>query len=605
MKRVHITASNPALMPSPALFDVTAIAKKGVEGSLERFALEQIELAPNARREISNEGIDRLAAMLMRTGQLVPCIGHRPDPKQGVTVYDGQRRYLAAKRSHELAGTDGFEGLEPVQSLIVLLLDHEPTAEEARRIQAQVNHAREPLSSFDEQDQFRDCWEARAGLSDDERIAAVCADLGIGPRKAHNLRRQLSLPEPIRARVAERPAGEQISATMANQLASMNEIAPDLTGAVARRITSPELHDKALRDLGAFVHRTVVEDDRTYAVRIDDGAMLDAAEQIQQAHAHLTPPAQEQLAGVLGCERDKLEAELDALAARARSKALKVKITGEIRDRARAGRYAFVYDRGPDFAASIWVIDAVFMLDLVREQLGDDSDGTSAVEHAYFAGAKLEDEELREAAAEEQKRRQAERARHKDAERSNLGLGHDIAAGLMDPTGSQLDALRQIVCHLLAGHYRELIAYGAGWTDRERQQPVGDSGRYEPRHADAVLAAELQRALDEPDPLRGIAQLAARWAAGFVLNPDGVTRTKALGRERIARKLSDALPGGENPLRAAVWEFMRPMLSPNLAQLNRDAFLLDEPLRSTVRLEQHRADSDLTDLDLGDETKMM
>jgi hypothetical protein len=38
--------------------------------------------------------------------------------------------------------------------------------------------------------------------------------------------------------------------------------------------------------------------------------------------------------------------------------------------------------------------------------------------------------------------------------------------------------------------------------------------------------------------------------------------TDGLGRERIARRLSDALPGGENPLRAAVWELMRPMLSP-------------------------------------------
>ena len=121
-----------------------------------------------------------------------------------------------------------------------------------------------------------------------------------------------------------------------------------------------------------------------------------------------------------------------------------------------------------------------------------------------------------------------------------------------------------------------MIAYGAGWTDRERQQPVGDSGHYEPRHIDAIVAAELQRALDEPDPLRGIAQLTARWGAAFVLNPDGVTRTKALGRERIARKLQDTLPGGEHPLRAAVWQFMRPMLSPNLAQLNRDAFVLDE-----------------------------
>jgi hypothetical protein len=86
-----------------------------------------------------------------------------------------------------------------------------------------------------------------------------------------------------------------------------------------------------------------------------------------------------------------------------------------------------------------------------------------------------------------------------------------------------------------------------------------------------------------------------------VLNPDGVTRTEALGRERIARKLSDSLPGGENPLRAAVWEFMRPMLSPNLAQLNRDAFVLDDALESTVRLEEHRGDSDLGELDLGEE----
>ena len=145
-----------------------------------------------------------------------------------------------------------------------------------------------------------------------------------------------------------------------------------------------------------------------------------------------------------------------------------------------------------------------------------------------------------------------------------------------------------------------MIAYGAGWTDRERQQPVGDTGRHEPRHTDAIVDAELQRALDDPDPLRGIAQLTARWGAAFVLDPDGVTRTKALGRERMARKLRDALPGGENPLRAAVWEFMRPMLSPNLAQLNRDAFVVDEA-RDNRRLDEHRGDSDLDDLDLGDE----
>jgi len=243
------TPVNPVLLPSPALFDVTNIAAKGVEGAIERIALDRLELAPNARRDISQEGIERLAAMLMRTGQLVPCIGHRAAPAAPVVLYDGQRRLLAAKASHRLAGGEGFEGLEPVQSLIVLLLDHEPNADEIRRIQAQANQ-RESLSLVDQQDQLRDCWDARAGLREPDRIAAVCADLGISPKRAHNLRRQLALPEQIRTRVAERPAGEQISVTMANRLADMHEIAPQLTEAVAKRITSTDLHDKALQDLG-------------------------------------------------------------------------------------------------------------------------------------------------------------------------------------------------------------------------------------------------------------------------------------------------------------------------------------------------------------------
>ena len=152
----------------------------------------------------------------------------------------------------------------------------------------------------------------------------------------------------------------------------------------------------------------------------------------------------------------------------------------------------------------------------------------------------------------------------------------------------------------LARHYRDLIAYGAGWTDPERQQPVGDSGRHEPRHADAILEAELDRALADPDPLRGIAQLTARWAAAFVLDPGGVTRTKALGSERMERKLRGALPGGDGALRAPVWEFMRPMLSPALVVLNRDAFVIDDAVETTVDLDGHRAASDLDELALGD-----
>ncbi len=259
-----------------------------------------------------------------------------------------------------------------------------------------------------------------------------------------------------------------------------------------------------------------------------------------------------------------------------------------------------MHDRGRDFAAGIWVIDPAFMLDLVHEQLND-GETVPAREEAYFAGASLQDDELRAAAADDHQRRARERARHAEATRSNLGLGHDIRAGMIDPTDAQLHALRQIICRLLARHYRELIAYGAGWTDPERQHPVGDTGRHEPRQIDPITDAELDRALADPDPLRGIAQLTARWAAAFLLDPAGVTRTKALGTETMARKLRDVLPGGEGELRAAVWQFMRPMLSPSLIALNRDAFVIDDGNESTVDLNGHRAPSDLDELAFDDE----
>ena len=554
---------NPALLPRPALFDVT-IADSPIDRRIDRISLKEIELAANARRDISQEGIERLAAMLCRTGQLIPCIGHRPSTDGPVLIYDGQRRYLAANASHELAGSKGYEGLQPIRSLIVLLLDHEPSADEIRRIQAQANQ-REQLSLVDQQEQFRDCWAARAGLREEDRIAAVCADLGISAKRAHNLRRQLTLPDEIRARVAERPAGEELSVTMANRLADMHEIAPQLTEAVAKRITTDDLHDKALKDMGAFVHRTVVEDEHTYAVRIDDGALLDAAEQIEHARAHLTADGQRQIAAILGCELERL----DARARHARRSRQDAGRSSSASPAMCATARATAGTRSCTSAAAtsppaIWVVDPAFMLDLVHEKLRE-------VETAHGARGGV----LRR---RPHRRRRATRrggrgrtapgagscpARRGDPQQSGARARHPRRADRPHRAPSSARS-RQIVCRLLVRHYRELIAYGAGWTDPERQQPVGDTGRHEPRQLDAIVDAELERALADPDPLRGIAQLTARWAAAFVLDPAGVTRTKALGSESMARKLRDALPGGEGALRAAVWEFMRPMLSPAL-----------------------------------------
>ena len=67
----------------------------------------------------------------------------------------------------------------------------------------------------------------------------------------------------------------------------------------------------------------------------------------------------------------------------------------------------------------------------------------------------------------------------------------------------------------------------------------------------------------------------------------------------MARKLGDALAGDCNPLRAAVWDFLRLMLSPRVATLHRDTFVFDEPLETTVELAAHRAESNLADFDLG------
>jgi hypothetical protein len=72
----------------------------------------------------------------------------------------------------------------------------------------------------------------------------------------------------------------------------------------------------------------------------------------------------------------------------------------------------------------------------------------------------------------------------------------------------------------------------------------------------------------------------------------------------MSRKLHDALPGGDEPLRAALWGFLRPMLSPRLAELHRDAFVVNEADVRTVDLAAYRGVSSLDDhnLELHDET---
>ena len=84
---------NPALLPSPALFDVTTSPRAPVEGTIERVALEHLELAPNPRtRHLPRQHrVARRDADAHRPADPV----HRPPPRPNeptVLLYDGQRR---------------------------------------------------------------------------------------------------------------------------------------------------------------------------------------------------------------------------------------------------------------------------------------------------------------------------------------------------------------------------------------------------------------------------------------------------------------------------------------------------------------------------------
>jgi hypothetical protein len=127
---------------------------------------------------------------------------------------------------------------------------------------------------------------------------------------------------------------------------------------------------------------------------------------------------------------------------------------------------------------------------------------------------------------------------------------------------------------------------------------VGETGRHEPHHLDAITDAELQRALADPDPLRGIAQLTARLGAAFTLDPAGVTRSTALGTERIARKLRDALPAATARCATPCGNSCARCSRPNSQRSTTTRSCSTTTHATSVALATHRAASSLDDLDL-------
>jgi hypothetical protein len=136
---------------------------------------------------------------------------------------------------------------------------------------------------------------------------------------------------------------------------------------------------------------------------------------------------------------------------------------------------------------------------------------------------------------------------------------------------------------------------------QSRPRPLGDTGRHAPRHIETIVAAELEYALDT----------SIRYAASRSSSRGGARRSSSTPTaspatrsawSAIARKRRDALPGGDEALRAAVWAFVRAILSPPLTPPSKDAFVHDSGIESNVDLEAHRSDSDLAELELDDES---
>ena len=260
-----------------------------------------------------------------------------------------------------------------MQSLIVLLLDHHPAPDEVRRIQAQVNNAREELSLLDQQEQLADCWEARAGLLGAETGSPPCAPTSASRQEGAQPAPPAHPPRPDprpRRRAPHRRAAVGDDGQPPRRHAPGR---PELTEAVAGRITSSDLHEKA----PARPRRVRAPHRRRGRAHLRGADRRRRAARRRRAdRARPRPPHPAAASSSPACSAASPTSSSRARRAHRprQDQGAEAQDHPEIRDRARAGRYAFVHERGQDFAAGIWVVDPVFMIDLAREELQTGSD---------------------------------------------------------------------------------------------------------------------------------------------------------------------------------------------------------------------------------------
>jgi len=583
-------SSNALTEEQVALFEFEP-TPLSIEGEFERVPLQFIEVAPNnPRRQFSTTGIDRLAMALMCKGQLNPAIGYRPEGKQ-VLIYDGQRRVLAAARSHELLKDAPDSALKGVSHVLVHILDHEPSQAELRVIRAQANWS-EQLSSADQQEQFQLCWDERIGMSEEDRMAHVCMDLGISIRKGAELRKQLRLPEEIRSRIATGAAKDgQITSRLASDLVPMFNASPQLAEAVADQVTSTELLRSALGDLSMFVHKTLLDRPDVYATRLEPGADISCELELARIRGAIERGGRHaEAAQVLGVNEGDLGGQLDNLEFQAGENRTHVQVTVDMRARVIGYGGAYELDRGAEFASGIWCCEPVLMLDILNEEI------VKGPQHAgdkrgFFSAAQIASEDMASAAGDKstlEQRKVAARLR-------NMELGQTVNAALVDPSNQLLHAVQKGLVELIASEYGDLLAFGAGWTNHDYQQPVGGTSRTEPKDQQVIVDQLVEKACADGDPLNGLAKMFSELAKAFVLDPEGLTATKALGYDRMEKRLS-AVRSQAPGLAQAVWDMIGGSLKEEEKSVWRDQLIPGED-NSTVDLEAANAEISLDEIE--------
>ncbi|CAB4897548.1 MAG: hypothetical protein F2825_00525 [Actinobacteria bacterium] len=606
-----------------ALFDVETVAVADSH-EIQRIPLEDLTLAPNPRNDISEDGIDRLARMLATTGQLIPAIGYRDNGK--VAIYDGQRRLLAARRTQTILEAD--EPGTPLTDLLVIVLAARPTPAALRRLQAQANQ-HEALSLADQRRQFSDCWTERAGLTTDLRIKAVCSDLGISPKFAHNLLRQIELPYELAARVSSRPVENELSVTLANDLHAIATKAPRLAAAVAEQVVDRISHDDVRRDMVGAVHRAVAQSDAkdVFARRLTLGQMVPAQAMLDEAAPHLhgadVPRAEIRrttdllrpvLSGETARRKDEtiIDEALKTLSRTLSGTGAHVEITQEILDLANGGQSTITVRAGERNAT--YLVDPVLAVSLVVDVA---QAGVQQLEEkrVFSAAGDQNDEELRAAADREA----ARRAQQRQLQENGRVRNHDLGSQLRDKVtyetlgASGRRATAQLCIAALLEQFGDLALFGAAWSDTAFEQTTPGGMGKEPMEPHVILDRLAARAMEASDPMEGVVELITTITAGALLDPDGVPRGKALGRDRMERRISRQLPvdGGadsQSPkgrVRRNLWTIAEPHLQPALRDMHQDAFAPeldgDDFRPQDLPREVSAGDLDLSGIDLGDE----